>query len=435
MGIQLPFLSHPYRINAEFIDAAGLDASNAPPVSVAGVPEGEVSGVRYDHGRALVTISLSSDARGKVFRDAAVRVRPFNGANFLEVDISPGDPATGPLPEGATIDSSRTSIPVATDQVLGVLDADTRAYLQLLTEQAAVGLHGTGGALADALHRLDPLSSEARQIGSMLAQRNQLISQLVGESTAIFRTLGHRHRELARVLSDGTRLLSVTGSRTREIALATRELPAVLAQGAVTSGAITGAAPIVEQALTDLAPAAAKFASGLRFTREAVPSLEAFLTAAASLTVDTAQPARDLLRLTAHLGVGIAPAIASYQSLNNLLGAIVVHQQPISHFSDAISGVTSTQDGYGPLGRVKFIGIQAPTAEDFGLTPAAAAAPTAGGHSHLQSMLATALDALCKRSQPIACVLAVATPGLPGSLVPGSDGRIGVLSKAARGLR
>jgi len=141
-----------------------------------------------------------------------------------------------------------------------------------------------------------------------------------------------------------------------------------------------------------------------------------------------------LLRLATHLSAGIAPAIASYQALTTLLRAVAAHAQPLSHFSDAISGVTSTQDSYGPLGRVKFIGIQSPTAEDLGLAPAAAAR-TAGGHSRLETMLGTALDALCKRSQPIACVLAVATPGLPGSVVPRSAGRIGLLSSAARALR
>src|SRR5581483_10541113 len=129
-------------------------------VSVAGVPEGQVTGVSYDAGRALVTIQLNGDVRGKLFADARLRVRPFNAANFLEVDIDPGHPAAGPLPAGGTIDAARTSIPVSTDQVFDVLDADTRSYLQLLTEQAAIALKGRGGELAQALAQLAPLSSE-----------------------------------------------------------------------------------------------------------------------------------------------------------------------------------------------------------------------------------------------------------------------------------
>jgi virulence factor Mce-like protein len=416
MGVQLPFVNHPYVIHAWFNDAAGLDPSNGPQVSVAGVPEGEVTGVQYRAGRAFVTIDLGSDAKGKVFNDATARVRPFNGANFLELDILPGDPATGTLVPGGTIDASRTSIPVNTDQVLDVLNADTRSYLQILTEQAAVALHGTGGELGQALQRLAPLSSAARQIGAALAERDHLISELVGESNAIFHTLGRRHQELASIIGAGTKLLSITGARTRELALATRKLPSVLAQGQATSGAIANAAPEIQQALARLTPAAQAFATGLSAARRAVPGLYRFLSAARSLTQNTLTPSRELEALAGGLGSGIGPAIVGYQDLTQIVQTLVDHEQPIAHFSDAISGVLSTQDAYGPVGRLKFIGIEAPRPEDLGLT-ASAAVPGKSGFSRLQTMLATALDGLCHR-QPITCVIAAATPGVPGSIVP-----------------
>jgi virulence factor Mce-like protein len=418
MGVELPFVDHPYVIHAWFNDAAGLDPSNGPQVSVAGVPEGEVTGVQYKDGRAFVTIDLGADAKGKVFNDASVRVRPFNAANFLEVDIVPGDPATGALAANGTIDASRSSIPVATDQVLDVLNADTRAYLQILTEQAAVALHGTGGELGRALQQLAPLSTEARQIGAALAERDHLISELVGESDAIFRTLGRRHAELASIVGASTKLLSVTGARTKEIELATRQLPSVLAQGQATSGAIASVAPDVEQALAKLTPAAAAFTTGLGAARRAIPGLYRFLDAARSLTENTLTPSHELEALAGGLATGIAPAIVGYQDLQQIIQTLVDHEQPISHFSDAISGVLSTQDAYGPVGRLKFIGIEAPRAEDLGLS-AKAAVPGKSGYSQLQTMVGTALDGLCHRD-PITCVIAAATPGVPGSIVPES---------------
>jgi virulence factor Mce-like protein len=437
MGVQLPFVSHPYVVHAWFTDADGLNPSNGPQVSVAGVPEGQVTDVRYVSGRAFVTMSMSSDAKGKVFRDAIVRVRPFNGANFLQVDVSPGHPSSGSLQAGATIDPARTSIPVATDQVFGVLDADTRAYLQILTTQAAVSLHGSGGPLADALHRLAPLSGEARQIGAMLAQRTRLIAQLVGQSNTIFGTLGARRAELARVVATASRILSITAARTPEIAQATRRLPAVLAQGQATSGAISSAAPDLELALTRFAPAATAFGAGLRTTLRATPGLNRFLGAMESLSRDTLQPSGQLLALTAHLGDGVDAAIAGYQNLTQIVKTLISHENPIRQFTDAISGEFSTQDSYGVLGRVRFLGIQTPTAEDLGLaSPAASPASATGGHSKLELMLGTVLDQSCRRSgNPVACLLAVATPGVPGSLVPRAKGLIGQSSPAPGGRR
>jgi virulence factor Mce-like protein len=419
MGVQLPFVSHPYRIQAEFLDAAGLDPSNGPQVSVAGVPEGQVTAVHYKAGRAVVSIDLSSEAKGKVFRDASVRVRPFNGANFLEVDVSPGNPATGSLPDGGVIDSSRSSVPVATDQVLGVLDADTRAYLQILTSEAATAVHGTGGELAFALHKLAPLSNDARQIGAMLRQRRQLITQLVGESNTIFSTLARRRGELASTVAAGSRVLSVSAARTKELALATRQLPSVLTLGESTSNEIAGVAPQLEVALERFAPAARAFASGLSATRSAIPALQELLRSAVSLTTGTLRPSLQLLALASKLGEGIGAAVTGYAQLADLIHTMVAHGPAITHFSDAISGVVSTQDTYGVLGRVRIVGISAPTAEDFGLSAAAASKPAADGsrsakpHSTLQVMLATALSDYCRRGNPLACAAALMTPGLP----------------------
>ncbi len=437
MGVQLPFVSHPYVLKAYFSDGDGLNPSNGPQVSVAGVPEGQVTGVQYVGGRALVTMSMGSDARGKVFRDASVRVRPFNGANFLQVDIVPGTRSTGTLPAGSTIDSSRTSIPVATDQVFDVLDADTRSYLQILTEQGGIALHGTGGELGQALKQLAPLSTEARQIGAMLEQRRRLISQLVGNSDTIFSTLGRRHQELAQALSSLTRLLSVTGARTSEIATATRQFPAVLTQGNATSNGIVTVGPEVEQALKEFAPAAAAFASGLRSTRAAVPALDGFLSATRSLVTKTSGPSQALLQLANKIGVGVGPAIVGYEDLTSIMQALIAHEKPISQFSDAISGVLSTQDQYGVLGRIKVLGIQTPTPEDLGLSASTAHVARGQAHSRLEVMLSEALRRLCRSgtTDPLACVLAVATPGLPGSLVPRRDGLLGVLHRTLGGAR
>lgn len=417
MGVQLPFVDHPYVVRAWFADAAGLDPANGPQVSVAGVPEGQVTGVSYQGGRALVTMSLDSAARGRVFRDASVQVRPFNAANFLQVDIEPGHPAAGALPAGTAIDVARTQIPVATDQVMGVLDADTRAYLQILTEQLATGLHERGDELTRALARLAPLSDDARQIGATLAARHRLLSDLVGETRRIFGVLGRRHAELAATIGAATRLLAVTSARTRELETATRRLPQVLSDAGATGTAVSAVAPELETALRRVQPAAGAFAGTLRDARGAVPSLNALLAAAASLTRGTEAPSRELRSLSAHLQTGVEEAIAGYRDLIVLIHAVIAHETPIARFVEAISGLFSTQDAYGVLGRVKLLGIQPPTAEDLGL-PASAAHRGPGGYSRLDTMLAQALGALCRRrTEPLACVTALITPGLPGSLV------------------
>ena len=46
---------------------------------------------------------------GKIFADATASLRPINVLQMLIVNIDPGDPATGPLPEGQPIAADRTT--------------------------------------------------------------------------------------------------------------------------------------------------------------------------------------------------------------------------------------------------------------------------------------------------------------------------------------
>jgi hypothetical protein len=193
----------------------------------------------------------------------------------------------------------------------------------------------------------------------------------------------------------------------------------------------------VELALTRFTPAAVAFGTGLRATLGAVPALNRFLEALESLSRDTLQPSGQLLHLASHLGDGVDAATVGYQNLRQLIETLISHEKPIRQFSEAISGVLSTQDSYGVLGRVKFLGIQTPTPEDLGLGPAAASAASgSGGHSKLELMLGRVLDQSCRQGgNPVACLLAVATPGLPGSLVGRGQGVIGHLSPTPGGSR
>jgi hypothetical protein len=112
------------------------------------------------------------------------------------------------------------------------------------------------------------------------------------------------------------------------------------------------------------------------------------------------------------------------------MSSIVAHGRSITSATAALSGAFSTQDAYGPLARVKLLGIEPLDPADLGL-PTSAATPARNGYSPMEMMLRRALSALCLK-QPLACVLAAATPGLPGSIVPARTGVLPVLHDPLR---
>ena len=101
--------------------------------------------------------------RGKVFADATAELRPASAIQNLIVNIDPGDPGAGPLPEGEPIPAGRTTAFVAIDELTGVLDADTRAYAQILIAELERGLRGRERRPAGSARASSPTSPTTRR--------------------------------------------------------------------------------------------------------------------------------------------------------------------------------------------------------------------------------------------------------------------------------
>jgi phospholipid/cholesterol/gamma-HCH transport system substrate-binding protein len=90
---------HGMRVKAKFDNVAGLEVKSA--VQIAGVRVGEVEAIGLEDSQALVTIRLLPKVTIYQGAKASIRAAGLLGEKYLE--ISPGDSALGPLPEGAVI--------------------------------------------------------------------------------------------------------------------------------------------------------------------------------------------------------------------------------------------------------------------------------------------------------------------------------------------
>ncbi len=87
------------RVKAKFDNVAGLEIKSA--VQIAGVRVGEVEAIGLEDSQALVTIRLLPKVTLYQGAKASVRASGLLGEKYLE--ILPGDPEKGTLPEGAVI--------------------------------------------------------------------------------------------------------------------------------------------------------------------------------------------------------------------------------------------------------------------------------------------------------------------------------------------
>lgn len=410
-SIRLPGSSAPYEVEVEFVDAKGLDRVDEPGAAVAGAIVGRVTGTRYEGGRAIATLTMEPDVRGKLFADATAELRPASAIQNLIVNVDPGNPRAGPLPDGELIPAGRTTAFVAIDELTSVLDTDTRAYIQILVAELERGLRGRGGDLRRALAELAEVTDDATPISRALATRRELLARLVGELDTVTSTLADRSIELGNAVAAGSDTLAVTAGRERELAEATRLLGPTLerADGSLAAGA--DLAEILVPALDRIAPEAGGLGEASVKLRELLPRAAELVALFDELTREGAEPAALLLQGTHGLPAKVNRLIPTARDLLALARIMDRYRNGAAQLADTLSGANSVNDTGGTYGQVDVLELEDPKPENLGMAPSAARGRN-GEPSPLERKLALALERTCDEN-PVACILRFKVPGLP----------------------
>jgi ABC-type transporter Mla subunit MlaD len=145
----IPF-THGYRLNAVFETSNNIRLNS--PVRIAGVNVGKVKAIdrKADTNTAIVTMEIK-DPGLPIHKDAEAKIRPriFLEGNFF-VDLKPGTPSAPILDDGDTLPITQTATPVQFDQILGILQSDTRKNLQLTLQGLGDALNRKPSAADDA---------------------------------------------------------------------------------------------------------------------------------------------------------------------------------------------------------------------------------------------------------------------------------------------
>jgi len=405
-GVKPPLLDDDVTIRAEFSDASGLAGEDHSPVSIAGVPAGEVSDVDYEDGVAVATLKLDAGMAERIRSDAEVRIVPRSALQDLMVDIDPGSSGNEPLAEGATISAADTSTTVGTDRVVGILDADTRAYAQVLLSELGTALDGRGGELADGMQRLDRLTDAALPIVRTLDERRKLLTGLVDSLDTVFGRLDDRSAQLANGIELGRRTLEVTAGRDSELAELTRQLPGTLATTRTALDRFEGLAGPLRPTLTELLPVAERLPGALSALREFTPQGERLLAAVQDLA-DRGAPgiasARGALSQLGPLAAGLQQPVAD---AGTVVDAIDRNKDGIGVLGDRFSGVFSTNDSNGTI--LRGLGFfEQPDPRNLGFPD------TAAGRTQATAAAAKALTRVCVSENQLACLVRYLVPDLP----------------------
>jgi phospholipid/cholesterol/gamma-HCH transport system substrate-binding protein len=252
--LRVPVLEErPFELKAELSTAQAVTPGQGQTVRVAGVRIGDISQVEYEDGNAVVTMDIDRKYL-PIYRDATVLLRPKTGLKDMFLELDPGTQAAGEYEEEDTIPVANTAPDVNLDEVLELLDTDTRAYLGLLLTGAGQGLDGRGKDLGQLLSSLGPINKGLARVNREVAKRKENLANLIHNMNLFFGRLGQEDDEIAALIDASNSSLSAIASQDLDVQRATRLLGPTLNETRVALGETNELGEVLGPALHDLRP-------------------------------------------------------------------------------------------------------------------------------------------------------------------------------------
>lgn len=330
--------THPLRV--QFYDAGQLVVGD--DAAVAGRPIGTVDKIELaGNGLAEVTLGID-DVAWPLHRGtrATIRLRSLSGVANRYVELTPGDVATPPLGENASLATDQTRGVVDLDQILDSFDKRSRRDLQQLIKGFATAARGNGAAGNQALRYLNPALSQSDALMSELAADPPALRELLAAGSQVTQELGDHERGLSRGIENTAALFRATAGERGALAGVLRRAPGTLrsANGTLTRVRDTLRSPV---------------RPFLRELRPSVKPLGEFLTALPPATRRGVPALRDLRRIlppTRRTLAGLPPVAragvpAGQASTKALKEALPIFAGLRQYGPDAVSGALSARAG------------------------------------------------------------------------------------------
>jgi phospholipid/cholesterol/gamma-HCH transport system substrate-binding protein len=357
----MPVLGQDFtEVDAELSSAQAVTPGQGQTVNVAGVEVGEISRVRLEDGKAIVTLKLEEDSV-PVYKDASVLLRPKTGLKDMVAELTPGTRAAGELEAGQRIPIGQTLPDVNLDEILASLDGDTRTYLQLLLSDGAQALGGNGRALANTIRRFEPTARDTRRVAEQLATRRRNIKRVIHNFSLVVDELGGRDDQLAEFVENSNAVFATLAGQDASLRATLQELPSTLDATQSALGKTRTLADELGPTLQALRPGARALGPALVQTRpfleQTTPVIQdeirPFVRAARPAVKELRPAMRDLSALTPDL-------LRTFRVVNRLVNTLAYNPPGsadegflfwaswVNHLGPAIF---SNQDAHGPIRR------------------------------------------------------------------------------------
>lgn len=197
----LPVVGNGDTYTAEFRESGGLREGN--DVRVAGVKVGEVTDVRLDKDKVVVSFQVKGVHLGDQ-TTAAVKVRTLLGRKYLSLSPQGRGDLDGRIPVSRT--TTPYDVNAAFSDFSDELTAIDTPQLEKSLRALSTAFEDTPAAVRD---MVDGLSALSRTIST----RDEELATLLDSTTSVTGTLAERNDEFAKIMQDGAALLEELANR------------------------------------------------------------------------------------------------------------------------------------------------------------------------------------------------------------------------------
>jgi len=271
-----------YQVTFRSTDVKNLKEGS--PVSIAGVDVGTVTDEFNRGSQTEVTLELSDDV-APLHDGATVRIGIKGLVGSFYVGVVDGHGSV--IADGTTLPKDAVKPAVDIDELLNMVDADTRAALRGTVRSLGSATKGTAGDLRALMTGLGKLGREGHTALDAIAAQSESLKSLTRETTTLLNALDTGRGQIADVVRNAHRLTEATAGQRGNLATTMRAMPALLdstheATGKLgeLSGSLAPVAADLNRAAPDLNKALLQLPAVTSDLRGALPALRGTLDAA-----------------------------------------------------------------------------------------------------------------------------------------------------------
>lgn len=340
----------PYEVKAVVPDAFNLVPNS--DVRRDGIKIGRITTIEPRGTDSLVNIEIDDKDQTPIYRDATIRVRTKTLVGESYVDVDPGTPTEGRLPEGYGLPLAAAEEAVPLERILSAVTPRTRRHIQRT-------LRGVGGGLAGRANRLNRLTGAVRptvadggRLMEVLEPQRRKLATLVQDSGQVLAAFGERTEDLRTMVRASKRTAEVVADRDDRLREVFDALPPTLERTRTSLDKLGGfsarAVPVVRDLKVStraLAPAVRELGPAARDGRLLVREIKPFLAVADPL-LDELRPSTAALKT-------VLPALdAVLRQANPAISYLRPYSREFAAFFSNIGGVIDSRDALGNIVRV-----------------------------------------------------------------------------------